>query len=617
MAIQPLPFTGRQDGATPNQRMALDNLIRRELKVGDPSDPEQVARALLERYQGEPRARGLAQEAAGLPFLQVQLSTPAALPTPTATSVDLQQAVQDVHQDLEHLTHSNLLKDVQPELAGWAQSIRSAVAEGTQAARYGMDTQQRDKAFAIRRQLSDYARMARLIGALTPAVNYDYRNLAQSLDEVSAVILVLMGEALANTGLAGGRFMLQAPYSELQVRRDAVLHALRNLVGATQETYGPNDWPRGLDAYRRLYDTLEVQGQGDLRSLLTENELMRVMDEVIERTGQGAAEGLRAAGSTAQIDLHRFSRLVAIGSGLVKPESPPLASFLQALSLFADAFKPAGGFRLLRVARPSILFYGLYGAGEEHKAERRLTQLVLQRGVLASQLDCLMRCNCDKPDVLMQIALDKVLYVVDRAIDLYSVGNRDFALPEARAAAYSYVVDAILNHTQLLLPPPEVGERVWTLPGEINESMQALRQLLRPFDRTTGGKKVMLWDTTENEYKAYLDERKLLPGKIYLRVLMENELRLQHDVDTRWRSLVDGMASGCVPSDEIFGPSGVLTRVTQVAINLVNDEDPMRKLDETPSLQPHIPAHFETSLSALLFNHGPDGEGRDWGSNGD
>ncbi|MBL0010183.1 MAG: hypothetical protein IPP22_02530 [Nitrosomonas sp.] len=34
-----------------------------------------------------------------------------------------------------------------------------------------------------------------------------------------------------------------------------------------------------------------------------------------------------------------------------------------------------------------------------------------------------MRCDCSEATVRRQIALDKVLYDIDRAIDLYAVGN--------------------------------------------------------------------------------------------------------------------------------------------------------------------------------------------------
>lgn len=440
--------TARSDAATPNpQRLEMDNLIRRELGVGDPNDPVQVARALRDRYQGNSRARAIDQEAQGLPFLQTSpLFVPAAMER-TATAIDLEQARSDVDKDLQELTSNNLLKDVAPELGGWADAIRAAVAEATNAARFGLDPRQRDRAFGLRRTLGDYARLARLVGALTPAMNHNYRSLAQSIDEVNAVVLVLVGESMANNGFAGGRFLLQAPYSELQTRRDAAMHALRNLLGALQFSGGANDWPRGIDAYRKLFDALELQGQGDLRALLAEQELGRTMDALVRRAAQGTASGLRALGSTAQIDLQRFYRLINFGFQLVDPQSPPLTAFLEALRLFADGFGVAGGFRLLRVARPPIVFYGLYTQDEEDAADRRLTQLTIQRGRLASQLDCLMRCDCDANTTLCQILLDKALYDVDRAIDLYAVGKDDLGQPELRAAAYSYLLDALMLRT--------------------------------------------------------------------------------------------------------------------------------------------------------------------------
>lgn len=442
------PFYGSsssQGTVTPasgsTQRLALDNLIRRELKVGDPNDPAQIAQALLNRYKESPRAIAIKQEARGLPFLLSE-SAPSTVPqAATSSDAELQQAKNDVERDLQELLTNSLLKDVTPEIQGWAQAVRSAIAEGATAARFGLDPRQRDKAFAIRRQLGDYARLARLVGALTPSMNMTYRKFAQSLDEVAAVLLVLLGEALSSVGF-GGRFLLQAPFSELQARRDAVIYALRNLVGATQQAYGPNDWPRGLDAYRNLFRVLEDQGQGDLRSLLLETELARSMDELIQRAAHGTADGLRALGSTAQLDLERFHRMVFVGQNVVSPESPPLAAFLEALKLFADTFDTSGGFRLVRVSRPPILFYGLYGNTVMDDADQRLLNLIIRRGLLADQLDCFMQCGCSSDAVKCQIVLDKILYDVDRAIDLYAIGKEDFGQPERRAAAYGFVIES-------------------------------------------------------------------------------------------------------------------------------------------------------------------------------
>ncbi len=426
-------------------RMALDNLIRRELKVSDPNDPKQVADALLTRYKDNPRAAAITREAQGVPFLMATPMPSQMAQAMTSSQAELQQAMDDVERDLQELTTSAILKDIIPELQGWASTIRSTIQEGANAARFALDARQRDKTFGIRRTLGDYARMARLVGALTPMMNVNYRKLAQSLDEVASVLLVMMGEALANVGFNGGRFLLQAPYSELQVRRDAVMYALRNLVGATQEAYGPNEWPRGVDAYRKLFSFLESQGQGDLRALLVENELVRVMDSLIHRAGQGSVDGLRQLGATAQLDVERLRRLVIIGRRAVTPDSPPLIAFLEALQLFIDAFESAGGFRLLRIARPPIVFYGIYGSTTFLPSDERLIQLAIQRGILAEQLDCFSQCNCDTEAVKCQIILDKILYDLDRSIDLYALGRNEFGEPEQRAAAYFYIIDAFLS----------------------------------------------------------------------------------------------------------------------------------------------------------------------------
>ena len=219
---------------------------------------------------------------------------------------------------------------------------------------------------AVRRQLGEYGRMARFVGSLSPGMTQNFRRLGQAMDEMSAVLLVMLGESLASVGFASGYYLLQVPLAEVQQRRDAVIFALRNFMGGAQEAYGPDDWPRGIDAYRRLYNWLEEQGQGDLRSLLLENEIAGSMDALIARAQNGTPEGLRALGVTAQLDIERFRRMAIVAPGaMMRPDgfydrSPPLEAYLQALDLFAETFKPAGGLRLLRIARPPILFYGIY-----------------------------------------------------------------------------------------------------------------------------------------------------------------------------------------------------------------------------------------------------------------
>jgi hypothetical protein len=561
-------------------RLALDNLLRRELKVGDPNDASQVAQALMNRYRDDPRARAMAQEAQGLPAMPVPVAQVAPAQA-GATSLDLAQATSDVEMDLRELTTNNLAKDIIPELEGWAQAIRSAIQQGISVAQFGMDTRSRDMAFAMRRQLGDYARVARLVGALTPPLNPAYRNLAQSLDEVSSVILVMMGEALANTGMAGGRYLLQTPFTELQVRRDVVINALRNLMGATQEAFGPNDWPRGIDAYRQLFQMFEAQGHGELRALLVETELARSMDELIQVAGNGAATGLRALGVTAWAQLNRFTRFVQLTMNAVSPPSPPLAAFQDALQMFIDGFAPAGGFRLLRIARPPVLFYGLYGSDEVSKADRRLLQLVINRGTIAGQLDCLTRCACDDTAVKAQIVGDKLLYDIDRAIDLYCMGDADLGLPEVRASAYSYVIDAASPYAGAF------GSQLSLLFG-------ATVALLRPPE--PANLVSPLWELSLDEYNVF---RKATSGPWNAAILAQ-EICLQQVADQELRRIVEQMTTNCLSLSTVF--NSVLGALSgQAAANAVAGSQVSA---DCTLATPIIPANLEDSFDTTFSGRG-------------
>ena len=441
----------------------------------------------------------------------------------TATSLDLQQAKDDLEADLRELLTFNLLKDLTPELEGWAQAIRAAVADGERAAAFGIDTRQRDRTFAVRRQLGDYARAARLVGALNPRANDEFRSLGQSLDEAASVLLVMMGESIANTGIAGGRYLMQVPFSELQTRREAVLNALRNLNGSSQYAYGPNDWPRGVDSYRQLFDVLDRQGQGELRSLLTENGISRVMDQLIDRAGQGV-NGLRALGATVMLEVQQFNRLIAaIHWGIDDMDSPPLMALQEALQLFIDGFRPSGGIRLLGIARPQILSYGLYGNRALSAPEVRLESLLRLRGNLATNVDCYASCVCDGKTAASQILMDLALYDVDRAIDLYAIGTGSIeGEPEIRAASYGYLLDAISARAKL------IGA------GDFDEVTDLI-------DDPVGGSDALL-------VNPLLPKAKLDPA----RNLMLQELQIMRQQEGQLHDMAAQMGDGCGLLDDIY-----------------------------------------------------------------
>ena len=617
----------KNNGLMPNSssRMALDNLLRRELKVSDPNDAKQIAEALLNRYKNNPRALAINKEAEGVPFLLAS-GTPMPLQqAPTSSDAEMQQAINDVERDLQELTTNSILKDVTPELEGWAMAVRSAIQEGVNSARFALDPRQRDKTFGIRRTLGDYARLARLVGALTPTMSLIYRKFAQSLDEVASVLFVMMGEALANVGF-GGRYLLQAPYSELQVRRDAVIYALRNLVGATQEAYAPNEWPRGIDAYRQLFQRLEEQGQGDLRALLVEGELSRVMDALIQRSGQGSVAGLRQLGATAQLDVERLRRLVIVGKNLIYPAAPPLTAFLEALQLFVDGFEPSGGFRLLRIARPPILFYGLYGMSAFDEAEERLLRLIIERNQLADKLDCYLQCGCTSKTVLCQIVLDKILYDLDRAIDLYAVGTQDTndplkKSPEKRAVAYSYIVDVFLfpdrdgttpQRGRCLLENDTSNSEV-LLPGEQGNSQQYLNHLI--YQSCLQIRKD-LYVSSGNDEPADTKVLAALPDNDKtIRDLVCQELQVQKDMEGRWENLVQTMAPSCIPfrnvrwnnSNNNHSVSGVfnvmnslINRALQRALGEKENENPIDL-----EVKFELPSNYEESLKIVAEKLSP------------
>jgi hypothetical protein len=601
--------------AASRKPLDLDNLLRRELKVGDPSDPRQIAQALSERYQSDARAQAIEGEARGMPFLRTAV-IPAAVPAaPTATSVDLDQARRDVAQDLGTLVADSLTKDIRPELEGWAQVIHRSIDEGVAAARYGLDPHQRDKAFAMRRQLGDYARLARLVGVLTPALNRAFRNLAQSIDEACSVMLVLMGESMANVGFSGGRFLLQAPYSELQARRDAVLNALRQLDGVAAMVGQGGSWPRGLRAYRQLSTVLEARGQGDLRSLMNEAELSRSMDELIQLAGGNSVNGIRAIGATAWAPLARLNRFVQTTIRQVAPASPELATFHEALQLFIDGFVPAGGFRLLRIARPSVLNYGLYGPAAIRKAELRLMALVNHRGSLARELDCLTECACEDKVVHAQIVLDKILYDVDRAIDLYCVGDADLGLPEVRAAAFSHMIDFLVAPAgwQAAISPlpgylggnPPPLQNLVT--GALGAELVSLRDLLRP-QGVVNPANSQVWDTSEATYNTACAQNQAwlggAPTTLRFAQVLHDELCLQRDGDQAWRPVIEQMTDGCVPAEDIFGINGCLPGIVDQALNNIAVRSagaPDGAVGMACTLlQAQVPPHAEESLEDIV-----------------
>jgi hypothetical protein len=389
--------------------------------------------------------------------------------------------------------------------------------------------------------------------------------------------LVLAGEALAGAGLGGGRFLLSVPASELQARRDAVLLALRTLSGTTEQAYGNDQWPWGLHGLREMLRQIEASGHLDLRALLEEPVIGRLMDELIERASQHNVLGLRALGATADVAVQRLHRLLHLIDDRVQPESPAVTTFLKAIQLFLDAFRSSrSGYRLLFVARAPIAFYGLAGIGGPDAATHRLIELVVQRGRLAELLDCYLGCECCSDDIICQILLDKILYDTDRAIDLYTLGSDPDGAgePEWRAAAFAALIIQFLNDNPRDGNQGCLAGACFPRLGELVDSLGLIRDRLA-FEKLTATGSVVAGDP---DAQAHRD-------------LMTGELCLQRQADRRLEAVIATLSAGCVPGET------VLTAIETLIDRAIARIDAAH--GECPEVEITLPHTLESSFDPL------------------
>lgn len=589
-------------------RQMLDTLIRRELKVGDPRDPAAVARALMLRYQDAPRAQAIEGEARGMPFLLAPISRGTDVVVQGATDNDLEIARSAVRSDLERLLTDNLSADMRPELEGWQQAILPAIDEGVANARIGLDPFRRDVAFGVRRQLGEYARLSRLIGQTFPPLGTAFRRLATSLDDVANVLLVLMGEAMADVGFSGGRFLLQVNYGELQARRDAVLQALRRIDGIGVLGNGSDAWPRGLRAHRQLAALLEAQGQGDLRALLSEAEMSRTLDALVQQAGGHSPRSLRAIGATAWSPLTRLRRFLQASLSRTDPASHELTALQEALQLFIEGFSPAAGFRLLAVGRPAVLNGGARGNAVDDGPARRLTALVAERSQLALVADSFLDCRCDSQAVRQaQSVLDRIVFDLDRAIDHYCNGAVSLGLPETRASALSFVIDAVVEdqfYDALGLMHdwwPAANAPAWREPlrdGMLHAALRRISDRLRPDSHDTTGFWQLPAELTSYDQRLFQNQAVDGSDQPLPRFgdLLRSEIAGASQAEQDWIPLVSQMSVSGPAVDELLGSGSAL----QLLAARIDDALAQVSAGSQTGLaiQPP-PAHFEVSLERI------------------
>lgn len=456
----------------------VDDLIRRALRVGDPSNPREIAQALLRRYPDA--AVKLNDERSGFstgvtPTLFRAEMQPGGGGGESAGEREYTRVRGDLEADLGSLIEAPGNREWKPELTGWRSALLREFADGAGAARRAQDPARRERAFFAVRRLGEYARLARLVGLMNFELNASYRRLATTLDGAASVLRVLMGEALYDAGLGQGGIIIQVPLTDLRQRRDALMASLRRLTGVGGDDSGDGDWGEDAAAYGQLLGAVEAASAPELKVYLRPEMLGPILDGLVGAVSRDDPEALRQVAATAPVEINRLNRLYLLGFAQVtaalqaksaNPQltvSPGLSSFVQALKLLLDAFlQSRAGARLVDLAVP--LPMAAQGLRDLDRTTRNvLRDLVNLRGALSAEVECFLNCcGCERDELKTQVKLDKVLYDVDRAIDLYAQGHGygpdQWGDEEERAAVYGIVAGnlagdraAIADHVALPL----------------------------------------------------------------------------------------------------------------------------------------------------------------------
>ncbi|MCV6598671.1 MAG: hypothetical protein OIF40_16520 [Mangrovicoccus sp.] len=578
----------------------IDAIMRQALMLSDPSNPEEVAKALAKRYRDG--ALRIETDRTGMP---AALASPSPVPNSGPSDAELVQAKNDLDRDLGALVAAPQLKDIQPELQGWQRSLPQILERGIGAARSAVNERHRAIAMAARQELGDYARLARMLGASTPEFNGTYRALAKSIDQAAALILVLAGETIAGRGF-GGIAALPVPVADLTQRRDAVITALHDLINPDTNAHHGEDWPRALHALSAVNDWLDRSGQGHLRALLDETYLASILDKLVETIGQSEANVLRGLSATSAVTVAQLNRLLSLLGRAINPASPPLARFRQALQLFLQSFRPDRGRRLILAARPPLMANGFYGLANTEE-DTGFVNLMVARSRLAALLDCYLGCDCDESSVACQFVLDKMLYDIDRAIDRY-ISDR----PEAsqRAAAFGLLIGILLEPAKF--PSTVVTTDPFGRYIDVEKQIASLRPCMRPDGKARDMLRSVLSEAqniliTPIEPADWRQRPNAPLPELY--ELIHAELCNQREDETRWFEFAAAMTPNCkdLPAfhtqiNALLAAALYLAGQGKTVDQIIIDGEPINAVLVTcEAAESSIPAHYETSLDSFAY----------------
>ena len=236
--ITDITLAAPQDRAPPQK--TVEAVLRRALKISDPRNVEELSRGLLLRYGRD--ALLIEREKKGLPF-SVVADFQGKSELVSAKRPDVADAESDLERVLGEIARDPSLAEIAAEMRGWAGAIHAAAADGLASARFALDPHSSDRAMTARRTLGDYARVSRYAAALASCGGNAFCRLAQACDALASLILVLLGDGLADAGVTRSTHIPRVPLATLRQRRDTVITELQLLHrnasgGMSPETRG-------------------------------------------------------------------------------------------------------------------------------------------------------------------------------------------------------------------------------------------------------------------------------------------------------------------------------------------------------------------------------------------
>ena len=380
-----------QDFAADGTRL-VDELLRRKLKVGNPSDVEEMVRALAARYPDKDAAN--AAESMGLPptaalaLVTSASTTASAAPQKSFAGAEYDLVLGQMQNDFNTIVNAAENRLINVELGGWQSASLREYAEGTSAARLAQDPGQRERAFLAVRRLNEYALAVRVFGTTTGESFWDFRRLATTLDNAADVLRIGIGETLYDVGLGLNGLLLQVPVSDFRARGEGLAQALEGWLTGDQEIF--DDWGERLTSYKAFFDKLDP----DLRVYARPEGLRGAVDglvnAIVNGTSSNSADALRQLSVIAPPEIARLGRVFDVANqvlGNPSEASSSLSIFARALGLFVDAFANArGGVLYIDLALPSPL--GSRKLEASLMAQRiALRQAVDLRGLYAQVLE--------------------------------------------------------------------------------------------------------------------------------------------------------------------------------------------------------------------------------------